>query len=124
MHLTLYRKGLYWTLLSGLLLILAASSTYTPFPPSAASNITDGTRQNVFAALSVSAQRASTIPVGSLFYTYEGHTSMVFGVAWSPDARRIASASLDGTVQVWDSATGKHVLIYRKHAGPVFTVRW
>ena len=64
------------------------------------------------------------LPLGSLYEMYEGHTSMVFGVDWSPDGKRIASASLDGTVQVWDAMTGKHVLIYRGHNGPVFSVRW
>ena len=61
----------------------------------------------------------AALPLGMTFYTYHGHSSPVFGVAWSPDGKRIASASLDGTVQVWDDATGKHSLIYRGHAGPV-----
>src|SRR5207249_5013792 len=66
----------------------------------------------------------ASIPLGTTFYTYRGHTSPVFGVAWSPNGKRIASASLDGTVQVWDDTTGNHALIYRGHAGPVFTLAW
>ncbi len=46
-------------------------------------------------------------------YTYHGHTSLITGVAWPPDGKRIASASQDETVQVWDAATGVHVLTYR-----------
>ena len=37
----------------------------------------------------------------------KGHTSDVFTVVYSPDARRILSGSSDGSVTVWDSTTGE-----------------
>ncbi len=37
-------------------------------------------------------------------------------MAWSPGGTRIASASGDGTVQVWDALTDGHVYTYRGHA--------
>ncbi len=37
--------------------------------------------------------------------TLEGHTHVVNSVAWSPDGTKLASASDDGTVQVWDVDT-------------------
>jgi len=49
-------------------------------------------------------------------FTYRGHSDYISSVAWSPDGRRIASASGDGTVQVWDSLTGNHAYVYRGHA--------
>jgi len=57
-------------------------------------------------------------------YSYSGHTQAVSGVAWSHDGRRIASASWDHTVQVWDATTGGHVLTYRGHADVVNAVAW
>ena len=45
-------------------------------------------------------------PIGTLLFTYKGHSSYVFAVAWSPDGKRIASTSDD--VQVWDATDGSH----------------
>ncbi len=65
----------------------------------------------------------------SLIFSF-AHTSTVNAVVWSPDGTRIASASgnifLGGehSVQVWDTATGGHLLTYRGHATPVSTIAW
>ena len=41
-------------------------------------------------------------------------------MAFSPDGQRLASASIDQTVRIWDSATGKELSALKGHAGPVY----
>ena len=54
----------------------------------------------------------------------EGHTKSVTAVTWSPDGRRIASASRDNTVQIWNPTTARNILTYRGHTDRVNTVAW
>jgi len=44
----------------------------------------------------------------------------VNSIAWSPDSKRIASASWDKTVQIWDATTGGHVFTYGGDLNTVF----
>jgi WD40 repeat protein len=54
--------------------------------------------------------------------TLEGHTGAVVAVSFSPDGRRLASASHDGSVKVWDAQAGQELLTLRGHAGSVSSV--
>ncbi len=47
--------------------------------------------------------------------TLAGHSYYVSSVAWSPDGKRLATASEDNTAKVWDAETGKELLTLRGH---------
>jgi WD40 repeat protein/serine/threonine protein kinase len=54
--------------------------------------------------------------------TLKGHAQVVTSVAFSPDGQRLASASYDKTVKIWDSATGKELLSLKGHIRQVMSV--
>lgn len=60
----------------------------------------------------------------NLVYTYLGHTDAVWNTAWSPNALRIASCSLDKTVHVWDALNGHNTFIYHRHTDQLIDVSW
>src|SRR2546423_2260188 len=51
----------------------------------------------------------------SMLQTLEGHSSLVSAVAFSPDGKRLVSASYDQTIRLWDATTGAALQTIRGH---------
>lgn len=60
---------------------------------------------------------------GRLLARLEGHTADVNDVAWSPDGQRLATASADSTVRLWDPG-GHELNRLEGHEDIVYAVAW
>ncbi len=56
---------------------------------------------------------------GRVLYGLHGHTDSVWGLAFSPDGRRLATAGDDMTIKLWDTVTGQEVFTLRGHTAAV-----
>lgn len=61
-------------------------------------------------------------PRGTPIFIYPSHTDTIDQIAWKGE--RVASASADKTVQVWEASSGKDPVIYRQHTAKVNSVAW
>ncbi|KAK4865268.1 hypothetical protein LT330_001891 [Penicillium expansum] len=59
---------------------------------------------------------------GSELRSFEGHSSRVQSVTFSPDSRLLASGSHDNTVRLWDPATGALTKTLEGHLSSVMSV--
>ena len=60
----------------------------------------------------------------ALIRTLADHTGSVYTTDYSPDGTRILSASHDGTLKIWDAATGAEVATLGGHADWVDAAAW
>ncbi len=58
--------------------------------------------------------------IGTLISTYAEHEDWISQVAWSPNGQQIASASYDGSVQIWNAFMIKQIDIYKQKRLKIF----
>lgn len=59
-------------------------------------------------------------PAGmKLLRTLHGHADLVYGIAFSPDGKKIASCSGDKTIKIWETDSGKKVFTLKGHEGQI-----
>ena len=66
--------------------------------------------------------RPASVPPSHLVRALAGHDGEVIGVAFSPDGRLLATASIDKTARLWDPATGEHLRTLAGHDDAVYGV--
>jgi WD40 repeat protein len=54
----------------------------------------------------------------------EGHSKVVYTVAWSPIERFVATGSKDKSVRVWEAGTGAEVHVLQGHRESIWNVSW
>lgn len=62
------------------------------------------------------------VKTGRLIRTFEGHTSVIMSVAFSPDGRHLLSGSDDGTARMWDVADSTPIQTFRGHEARIDSV--
>jgi WD40 repeat protein len=62
------------------------------------------------------------LPHAALRRALTGHVGTVFAVAIAPDGTWLATGGQDGTVRIWDAATGQERAVLTGHLGAVYAI--
>ena len=79
--------------------------------------------KTLVAACSDTTAKLWNLRTGEFLATFTGHTHFVLSVAFSSDAKMVATGSFFGeNVKLWDAQTAKEIATIKKGGGPVTCV--
>jgi WD40 repeat protein len=61
---------------------------------------------------------------GGELATLKGHEAPIMAASWTRCGTRLATASSDTTVRVWDATSGREIKLLAAHRGPVCAVAY
>jgi WD40 repeat protein len=65
------------------------------------------------------AKKGSGLSTGKEAAILEGHAGVVTRAAFSPEGKRVMTASWDNTARLWNADTGKEAAVLKGHTGLV-----
>jgi WD40 repeat protein len=66
----------------------------------------------------------AAVVISQVRVVLRGHDDGVLRVAWSPEGRRLATASSDRTTRIWNADNGSQLAVLRGHDDEVWGVAW
>ena len=81
-------------------------------------------RFSLLALIVVSFSGSAGAELAKPLHVLQGHTGSVMFLSFSPDAATLASSSRDGTICIWDPATGERKRRIAHHASDVYGVEY
>ena len=57
-----------------------------------------------------------------IFQTLRGHTGSITAMSTDPEGKKLYTVSADANVRYWDIRTGKALLAFEAHGGPILSM--